>query len=135
MRQRDVPTDRHVDKCLGTDKLDRVEQIHQNLVNPRCALSELLLHSRTEIELTERPNLETPREFQISIRFGQMSNSNEAENTDFEHFVASVLSHEQVYSQRGYPALDLNIKPDEVLSVEEHQTDELLVGVLRERLK
>ena len=93
------------------------------------------MNSRTEVELTERPHLETPREFQISIRLGQMSNSNEAENTDFEHFVASVLSHEQIHSQRGHPALDLNIKPDEVLPVEEHQADELLVDVLRERLK
>ena len=64
-----------------------------------------------------------------------MSNSNETENTNFEYFVASVLSHEQVHSQRGHPTLDLNIKPDEVLPVEEHQTDELLVDILRESLE
>ena len=76
MGQRDIPTDRHMDKSLGADKLDSMEQIHQDLVYARRSLADFLLHFGTQVELAEWPDFKTPRKFQISVHLGQMSDSN-----------------------------------------------------------
>ena len=92
--ERDVTADGHVDESLGADKLDRVEQIHQDLVDAWCSLAELFLNARAEVKLAEWSHFETPREFQISVDLGQVSDSNQAQHTDFKDFISSVFSDE-----------------------------------------
>ena len=135
MGQRDIPTDRHMDKSLGADKLDSMEQIHQNLVYARRSSANLLLYFGTQVELTEWSDFKTPRKFQISIHLRQMSDSNQAQDADFKDSVARVLADEQIDSQSGHSSLDLNVEPDQVLPIEQHQADQLFVDVLGKRLE
>ena len=64
-----------------------------------------------------------------------MRNADQAHDTDFEDSISSIFTNEKVDAQRGHTSLHLYVYPDQVLSIEKHQGDQLLVDMLREGLK
>ena len=64
-----------------------------------------------------------------------MGDTDQAQGADFEYAIASILTHKDIDPQRRDSALNLNVQPYQVLSVQEHQRDELLIDVLWEGLK
>ena len=117
----DVSADRAVSQRFGADKFDSVEEIHQNLVDLGRALPDLFLDSRGEIELAEGANLETPLELDVAMALLQMGDVDQAHDSDLENSVASVFAHKQVDSQSGHTLLNLDVDPDKVLAVHEHE--------------
>ena len=88
----EVTTDRAVDERLRADKLDRVEQIHENLVYFLWALPKFFFHAWTKIKLAKGSQFKLLGELNISLSFLQVSNSDEAQCANFENSIASVLA-------------------------------------------
>ena len=59
-----------------------------------------------------------------------MGNADQTQDSDLENSIASVFPDEDVDPERCHSPFDLNIKPDQVLSVKEHKWDQLLIYVL-----
>ncbi len=135
MSKHDISTDGAVHECFRTDKFDSMEQIHQNAIYSCRSLSDFLLNLRPKIQVAEWSDLEPFWEFEISIWLGQMSYSDQTKDSDFEKPITSILTHENIDSESRYSAFDLNVEPDQILSVQEHQRNQLLVDVLWKRLK
>ena len=63
-----------------------------------------------------------------------MSDPYEAENSYLKYPISSVLPDEEVCSQGCNSLFDLDVEPAEVLPVQEHKRDQLLVDLLWESL-
>ena len=63
-----------------------------------------------------------------------MSDPYEAEHPYLEYPVSSVLPHEEVCPEGCNSLFDLDVEPAEVLPVQEHKRDQLLVDLLWESL-
>ena len=61
-----------------------------------------------------------------------MGNADQAEDADFEDFVPTILTDEEVGSECCDALFDLDVEPAEILSVEEHQWDQLSIDVFGE---
>lgn len=88
-----------------------------------------------EVQLPERSQFKSFGELKISVCLSEMGDTDEAHHSDFEDTIACVFTNEDVQSQRGYSPLDLDVYPDEVLSIEQHQRDQLFVDVLGKGLE
>lgn len=60
-----------------------------------------------------------------------MRDANQTKDSDLENSISSIFPNKDVYPERRYSSFDLNIEPDQVLSVKEHEWDQLLIDVLR----
>ena len=98
-----------------------MEEIHQYLVDVIWSFTDFFFNPLVQIKLAEGSEFKSPGEFEITISLSQVCNSDQAEDSDFENAIASVFSDKKVHSQGGHTLFDLNIKPDQVLSIEEHQ--------------
>ena len=63
-----------------------------------------------------------------------MSDSYEAKYPNLKYPVSSVLSHKEVCPESCDSLFDLDVEPAEVLPVQEHKRDQLLVDLLWESL-
>ena len=63
-----------------------------------------------------------------------MSDPYEAENPYLKYPVSSVLPHKEVCPQGCNSLLDLDVEPTEVLPIQKHERDQLLVDFLWESL-
>ena len=120
MRQVDVTADGAVRQRLGADQLHRVEQIHQNFVNLRWPLTNLLLDGRVEVQLAERADLETPRELDVTVPFLQVRDTDKAHDSNLEDAIACILTDEYVDSEGSHTLLNLDIDPNQVLPRQQH---------------
>ena len=63
-----------------------------------------------------------------------MSNANQTEYSDLEDSIPSVLPYKEISPESCNSFFDLNAKPAETLSFQQHEGDELLIDFLEESL-
>ena len=135
MCQDQVTTDRHMNECFGTNEFYCMEQVQEDLVNDGGPVANLLLHLWIEVKFSEGSNFKTSVELQIAICFSKMCDTDQAQDSNLEDSVACIFTHKYVHSEGRYASFHLDVKPDQVLPVQEHQRYKLLVDVLWKRFE
>ena len=64
-----------------------------------------------------------------------MRDTDQAKDSDLEYAITCIFTHKYVHSEGRYTSFYLNIEPDQVLSIQEHQRYKLLVDVLWKRFE
>ena len=64
-----------------------------------------------------------------------MSNTDQAEYTNFKHSITSILSYKEIDTKSSDSISNLDIDPDQILSIHQHQRYQLFIDVLGKRLE
>ena len=133
--QCDITTDWNVAESLGADKFNSMEQILQYLVDSGRSISDFFLHFGCQIQLFERTNFKTSGKSEISVTLRQVSNTDQAEYTNFKYSITSILSYKEIDTKSSDSISNLDIDPDQILSIHQHQRYQLFIDVLGKRLE